>query len=266
MSKSGIWQPTTVTGEKYKAENLVNANKNTLNGAPGGRGYADNVKKYGVVQDSVVQEKNTDSDPDDAYKWYFTNVAGEVQKELFKNPLETDWGKALLDAYGVKGYNAGQGVKATTAAENAGNIDSYAAANAERQRAAKLGQGVEAIMGLNEQRNSNLLSFLNNLGVNTSAMFGSSESTTDSSEADSANIYKNPKYVATILEDMYRRYAVDDTGAYIADKSDIIPNKQEIWDDVKKAWQSNPNTYGLYPDEILQQIIDDYIIKNINQT
>lgn len=113
-------------------------------------------------------------------KYY--DMINTAMNSFTANPLETDWGKDLLAAYGVKANNSAQGAKASAAAENSGNVDSYAVANAERQRLAKLGQGIEAINGMNAERNANLLSLLNNIGVNTQTLLGLTPSGVDSSK------------------------------------------------------------------------------------
>lgn len=106
------------------------------------------------------------------FRTYLQNMADSIYAEAQKNPLETDWGKGILDYYGVLGSESANAVNAETAAENAGNIDSYAAANAERQRIAKLGQGINTISGMSNDRVTNMINVLNSIGVNTNDLFG----------------------------------------------------------------------------------------------
>ncbi len=107
----------------------------------------------------------------DFLTWMKTN-ANTAFAEASGNPLETEWGKSILDYYGLLGDQSANAVNAATAGENAGNIDSYAAANAERQRLSKLGQGISAVSGMSTDRVNNMLSVLNSIGVNTNELFG----------------------------------------------------------------------------------------------
>ncbi len=88
------------------------------------------------------------------------------------NPLKADWAKQLLSYYGIESGEAADNARATGAADNAGNVDSYAAANAERQRLAKLNAGVNSISGMSQNRFNNMLSTLQSIGVNTANLFG----------------------------------------------------------------------------------------------
>ena len=103
---------------------------------------------------------------------FLKNLGVEIMSEAKKNPLETDWGKSILDYYGIAGDAAASSINASRAGENAGNIDSYAAANAERQRLAKLGQGVAAVSGMSGDRVNSMLSVLDGIGVNTANLLG----------------------------------------------------------------------------------------------
>lgn len=101
----------------------------------------------------------------------------DLGKDLYydqKNyyPLEADWAKQLLSYYGIESGEAADGARAAGAADNGGNIDSYAAANAERQRLSKLNAGVNSISGMSQNRFNNMLSTLESIGVNTANLFG----------------------------------------------------------------------------------------------
>lgn len=80
--------------------------------------------------------------------------------------------QGIMDAYNLGGYNAAQGAYANGAADNGGNIDSYAAANANRQQLAFTTAGMQQAMAManqNQQNWQNLYSQmsndLNNQGV-----------------------------------------------------------------------------------------------------
>lgn len=88
------------------------------------------------------------------------------------NPLEADWAKELLSYYGIESGEAADNARASGAADNAGNVDSYAAANAERQRLSTLNAGVNSVSGMSQNRFNNMLSTLQSLGVDTTNLFG----------------------------------------------------------------------------------------------
>lgn len=88
------------------------------------------------------------------------------------NPLDADWAKEIMSYYGVQSGAAANNARASGAADNAGNIDSYAAANAERQRLSTLNAGMNSIFGMSQNRFNNMLSTLQSIGVDTTNLFG----------------------------------------------------------------------------------------------
>lgn len=192
---NGAIKPTTVPGEK--------PNGNGNNSFMGPTRPDILVSDYSGPEENpgVTGGVEDEFDKNEVLNSYY-RLMQDVIKGYSANPLETDWGKSLLDAYGVKGYNAGQGVKATAAAENAGNIDSYAVANAERQRVATLGQGIEAINGMNAERNANLINLLNNIGVNTQTLLGLSDPATP---ATVVNKIPTPAELAQYMQGYYNQ-------------------------------------------------------------
>ena len=129
-----------------EVQNLIEFNKGKSDA------YSNNI--YG----NVDWLKNTGTDLMDYMKGY--------------NPLDTDWGRGVLDYYGIQSVDASNNANAAGAADNGGNIDSYAAANAERQRLSTLGQGINAISGMTNDRFSNLLNTFNSIGVNVNNLLG----------------------------------------------------------------------------------------------
>ena len=63
--------------------------------------------------------------------------------------------QGIMDAYKLGGYNAAQGEYANGAANNGGNIDSYAAANANRQQLAYTTAGMQQAMAMANQNQQN---------------------------------------------------------------------------------------------------------------
>ena len=73
--------------------------------------------------------------------------------------------QGIMDQYKLGGYNAAQGEYANGAANNGGNIDSYAAANANRQQLAYTNAGMQQAMAManqNQQNWQNLYSQMSN--------------------------------------------------------------------------------------------------------
>lgn len=107
------------------------------------------------------------------------------------NPYETDWGKALLSQYGLDGDVAAKNEWADAAASNGGNIDSFAEANARRQRLSYLNSGVNAVNEASTQRFSNMIGALEKMGVNTQQLLGISTSNAQSAMDAAKNRYSD---------------------------------------------------------------------------
>lgn len=107
------------------------------------------------------------------------------------NPYETEWGKALLSQYGLDGDVAAKNEWADAAASNGGNIDSFAEANARRQRLSYLNSGVNAVNEASAQRFSNMIGALEKMGVNTQQLLGISTSNAQSAMDAAKNRYSD---------------------------------------------------------------------------
>lgn len=108
-----------------------------------------------------------------------------------QNPLETDWGKAIMSQYGLDGDVAAKNEWADAAASNGGNIDSFAEANARRQRLSYLNSGVNAVNEASTQRFSNMIGALEKMGVNTQQLLGISTSNAQSAMDAAKNRYSD---------------------------------------------------------------------------
>lgn len=139
-------------------------------------GSSDHMATYRTNNQQYLDQSKKLSDQIYNYTDFLKNLGVDAMAEAKANPLETDWGKALLNYYGVASLDAANGALADGAADNGGNIDSYAAANAERQRLSKLNAGITALSGMSSDRVNNMLSVLNGIGVNTANLFGIEDS------------------------------------------------------------------------------------------
>ncbi len=106
------------------------------------------------------------------YDTQVTNMADMKKKYDFLenynvnyNPYEDEIGKSIMEDYKFKGKTASDNAVASGGAANGGNIDSYAAANANRQQLAFTNAGKQAVLNDFNTRVSNYKDILNNLGV-----------------------------------------------------------------------------------------------------
>lgn len=74
----------------------------------------------------------------------------------------------IMDSYNLFGQNAANGALASGASGNAGNIDSYAAANANRQQLAFTNAGHQAALAAAAQNQGSYLDLYNMMGANNS--------------------------------------------------------------------------------------------------
>lgn len=112
----------------------------------------------------------------------YTDQQGKYNNELWSglkniqtvNPYTTDTAKTILNGFKYQGASAANNQLAG-AGDNGGNIDSYAAANANRQQAAYTAKGNESV--LNDYNNRMALQgqMYDRLGNNTQNLFSNSE-------------------------------------------------------------------------------------------
>ena len=81
------------------------------------------------------------------------------------NPYESEIGKSIMEGYKFKGKTASDNAVASDAGSNGGNIDSYAAANANRQQLAFTNAGKQAVLNDFNTRINNAKEILSQSGV-----------------------------------------------------------------------------------------------------
>lgn len=79
--------------------------------------------------------------------------------------VDTAEGKSIMNYYNGLGGQAAKGATANAAGANAGNIDSYSAANANRQQLSYLNSGTQAALNQKNSNVGNILSTIQSLGV-----------------------------------------------------------------------------------------------------
>ena len=137
--------------------------------------------------------------------------------------------KGIMDAYQLKGNNAARGEQASGAANNAGNIDSYAQANANRQQLAFTTAGIESALAAANQNQANWQNVYNSMANRLTGMENNNANTLNAFQniyaTDSAERQNTLNTAASLaqqeMQDKINKYLADvgyDQAIYIADK------------------------------------------------
>lgn len=135
----------------------------------------------------------------------------------------------IMDAYQLKGNNAARGEQASGAANNAGNIDSYAQANANRQQLAFTTAGIESALAAANQNQANWQNVYNSMANRLTGMENSNANTLNAFQniyaTDSAERQNTLNTAASLaqqeMQDKINKYLADvgyDQAIYTADK------------------------------------------------
>ena len=87
---------------------------------------------------------------------------------IFANPYATDEGKSIMADYGVYGRQAGDNARASRAASNGGNLDSFGMQAANLANAAWVAKGHEAVRAAKNADLDRAIQTLSNMGVDMS--------------------------------------------------------------------------------------------------
>ena len=141
------------------------------------------------------------------YKGYTDKVYGQVTE----NPYGTDYGKAILSQYKFNGDNAMRNEIGSGAGENAGNIDSYAIANAARQQLGYTNAGNAAVLNQYNAKSGNVLDFYGKLDTGLSNRMGDMQQNINSDRNFELGIDTNKKTVdvAQIGADTEKQVSAD---------------------------------------------------------
>jgi hypothetical protein len=94
-----------------------------------------------------------------------TGKYNKLEDTAYSNPFESEEAKAILKQYDLKAMQGRENEKASGAASNGGNIDSFAAANALRQQAALINKGQMVALDAHNNKINNVKGILADLGV-----------------------------------------------------------------------------------------------------
>ena len=149
-----ISQATKPDEQTQAANQQVMNNMNALFGAVMGNNQQ--IQQDSAALNELIKQYMGEQSGryDDLYNWLKTS-----------NPYETDVAKSIMQYYNAQGGKAANGVTAEGIAQNAGNIDSYAAANALRQQLDFTNAGNQAVLNQYNAQSGKMLDTLRALGV-----------------------------------------------------------------------------------------------------
>ncbi len=167
----------------------------------------DNVAKtngFKKSEDTIYNQglQNTQNMINDTYNSTVSdkNDMKAKQNEVYNNlininnPLNTDWGKAIMSQYTGSGSLGEQAIDNSTASDsssNGGNIDSYAAANAKRQRLAFTNAGVNAVQNDWNNRINNALNTLNSFATYNQGIYDAQNNLINQQEQSNQQVFDN---------------------------------------------------------------------------
>ena len=91
------------------------------------------------------------------------------------NAFSTDRAKEIMKNYQAQGYEKASNEIASGAAENGGNLDSFAASNALRQQLSFTNEGAKMVLQENETRQDRLLNYLDRMKANAEGYYAKTD-------------------------------------------------------------------------------------------
>ena len=132
------------------------------------------------------------------------------------NPYESEIGKAIMEDYKFKGKTASDNAVASGGASNGGNIDSYAAANANRQQLAFTNAGKQAVLSDFNARIQNAKDILTNLGVYQQNQDKGMQTTINQQQTEEQRVFENDQTAKN--NDVARKQTISDVTGYAPDE------------------------------------------------
>ncbi len=156
---------------------VKNSKANDYNGVKGNATYNDRMESSSKKSDEQYNQLNE-------HNAYVRNEYEKLlalantpysESEEYKTAM-----KAVMPYYDYAGYKASYGVAADGASTNSGNVDTFAAANAARQRNAQISQGAQMAYQLGlapyQQRIENINNILSSIGAQRESITGQQNS------------------------------------------------------------------------------------------
>lgn len=153
-----------------------------VNGKTGADALADYLSALKIDSDFSKNLNTSRENIESKYNTLFEDLrTGDYTKEPYY--------QTILDSYGIKGDAAANDASASGAAANSGNLDSYAAANAQRQQLAYKNAAESAALNAYNSEVASLLQTLSDLGVNVNDLYKTWASELDSQRSGAVNAY-----------------------------------------------------------------------------
>ena len=145
----------------------------SLSSGNGGTGYDptifySNIPTGGNSSDALLRMAQGNTAEQNALAREYRKGSTPRWQELFDNSQKSYWDDNIGALYGIKAQGAGNDALGTMAADNGGNIDSYAAANANQQYLSYLDKGINAMINQANAQQANGYNALTGWG-NTNA-------------------------------------------------------------------------------------------------
>lgn len=177
---------TNDVGAKYIVDNFMKTYSTPVDTSKSSTptATADLTKSDGMAIDLYgVQraDKDTISKKYDTFEDYIYNY----------DHSKSDIGKSILDNYKFQGETASNNATASGGASNGGNIDSYAAANANRQQLAYTNAGMNAVLNDFNARMNGIRGALSDLGINLQNQYKSMQDTIGLKQTDEQRKFDN---------------------------------------------------------------------------
>lgn len=159
-------------------------------------GILDGLKKQteGYDASGALAESAADSESLRLRQNELADRIGEAYADLFSRVKNGTAGSTqtaeIQESYRKAGENAALGAIADSAAENSGNINSYAAANAHRQYQTYLNAGATAVANAASKETSDLLSILEGLSDSTNASLKAMQDRIENDRSTAVSVYK----------------------------------------------------------------------------
>lgn len=234
------WNNATTDEERKKHNETANKARNTLEAY----GYGDVVKQISAegadatatrkileqyapnkVTNYPIETNNLKSDEVNRENAGVFEKWNDFYKDtVTTDPFKTSEGKAIMNKYDLKALQGRDNAVASGSASNGGNIDSYAAANAQRQQAALVNQGQMAVLESHKQKIDNVRGILSDMGVNIDRVFNQDETAKNNDVARKSEIADVTGYVPnewTIEnDDIYKQFLNPD-GTFKSEYNDV---------------------------------------------
>ena len=184
----------------------------------------------GVNSEEIRDKINRSFGTAESDRKYLIDQNNEFMKYNYNhNPYETDIGKSIMDRFNYLGGVASGNAVADGAAANSGNIDSFSAANAARQKLAFETAGTKAVLDDFNSRLDNAQKRLTDMGVTLSGIRDSMQKDISLQQSEAQRNFDNGQQKA-----LNRQNIENDKVTNLKTKADVtgyVPAEWAMTDD-----------------------------------